>query len=125
MPLPHLCGRPARPHHHAAGAGLLGGANGYWSVLFHELIHWVVLGRNRLCWDGTYSQGELIAEMGATILTNRCGIPMSHDLAGNGEHVEAWVNGIREDLGYLTHASAVAEVASSHVLNPSRWEMPA
>ena len=77
-----------------------------------------LLGRN-------YSQGELIAEIGATFLTNRCGIPMRRDLEGNGEHVDAWVNGIREDLGYLTHACAVAEVASSHVLNPSRWEMPA
>ena len=57
----------------------------WWSVMFHELVHWVVLGVPRLCWRGEYNQGELIAEIGATILTNHCGIRMRRDIRVDGD----------------------------------------
>jgi antirestriction protein ArdC len=93
-----------------------GDLNLYWSVLLHELTHWVVLGRNRLCWNGDDSQGELIAEVGAAILATHCGIPKTGELDVQGEHVQAWIRGIREDIGYLSHACEVAERAASNVL---------
>jgi antirestriction protein ArdC len=88
----------------------------WWSVMFHELTHWVVLGFHRLRWRGDDSQGELIAEIGAAILTTRCGIPMSRELRHDGEHVGAWIEGVRRGICYLTHACTVAEVASSYVI---------
>lgn len=88
----------------------------YWSVMFHEIIHWVVLGRRRLCWDGEYSQGELIAEIGAAILANHCDIPKTGEMDVQGEHVQAWIKGSREDPVYFTDACSVAERAVEFVV---------
>jgi antirestriction protein ArdC len=94
----------------------LGDHDAYWSVLFHELTHWVVLGRRRLGWDGDHAQGELIAELGAAILADSCGIPMGADLAGDDSHVRAWIEGMRADQSYMGHACHVAETAAERVL---------
>jgi antirestriction protein ArdC len=102
-----------------------GDSDDWWSVMFHELTHWVVLGFQRLRWRGEYNQGELIAEIGATILTNCCGIPMRNALRAQRDYAEDWIKQIREDLGYLTHASTVAEVAADSILNLSRKEVRA
>jgi antirestriction protein ArdC len=102
-----------------------GGLPEWWSVMFHELIHWVILGRSRFGWYGDESRGELIAELGAAELTTHCGIPMSHDLESNGDHVGAWVRGTREDLWYFESPCDLAWMAAQHVANFSRWEMPA
>jgi antirestriction protein ArdC len=102
-----------------------GGDNYWWSVMFHELTHWVVLGYRRLRWRGEYSQGELIADIGATNLTNRCGIPMRDALRDQQEYAEDWINQIRENIGYLTLACAVAEVATGYVMNDGPWQVTA
>jgi antirestriction protein ArdC len=88
----------------------------YWSVIFHELIHWVVLRSRKDCWNRDPSPGELVAEIGAAILTTRCGIPMSRNLGRNADHVEDWIKGIRFHHGYLTHACKVAELAAELLL---------
>jgi antirestriction protein ArdC len=93
----------------------------YCSFLFHELVHWVVLGPGRLCWEGDPIQGELIAEMGAAILTDHCGIPMRCDTVDYrrqllGDLVAGWVAGIRGDPTYLAHACEVAWRAADFVL---------
>jgi antirestriction protein ArdC len=95
----------------------------WWSVMFHELTHWVAVGRRRVRWDGPYNQGELIADIGATTLTNICGIPMRYDL-GDGGHVRDWIEQIRKNIGYLNMACAVAEVAVGFVVNHSWCEVP-
>ncbi len=95
----------------------------WWSALFHELTHWVAEGFRRVRWRGDDNHCELIAEIGATTLSNRCGIPMrGHIEAENGDMVQDWIEHIREDIGYLTLACAVAEVATGYVLNGGRWE---
>ena len=96
-----------------------GDLDSWWSALFHELTHWVVLGFRRFRWRGESSQGELIAELGAAILTNHCGIPMTRGLRQDGEHVDAWVRGTREDLWYFEFASDVAWMAALYVISLS------
>jgi antirestriction protein ArdC len=72
----------------------------FWWVLFHELVHWVGMGPSRLCWVGDAIQNELIANLGAAILSARCGIPACRSLATERRHplgdlVEGWIAGIR------------------------------
>ncbi len=88
----------------------------YWSVLLHELIHWVVLRSGRLCRNRDHAPGELIAEFGAAFLTTGCGIPMRGDLDPDSDHVRAWITGIRRHHGYLTYALNVAELAAGLLL---------
>jgi antirestriction protein ArdC len=93
----------------------------FWVVLFHELIHWVVLGLDRLGWDGDPIQGELIAELGAAILTAHCGIPMRDDLATRRRHllgdlVAGWISGLRGDAAYLAEACVLVWRAADYVL---------
>jgi antirestriction protein ArdC len=94
----------------------------YWSVMFHELTHWVVLRSRKDCWNRDPSPGELVAEVGAAILTTRCGIPMAGYLDRDGDHVEDWIKGIRYHHGYLTHACKVAELAAEYLLYLAGYE---
>jgi antirestriction protein ArdC len=94
----------------------------YWSVMFHELIHWVVLRSRKDCWNRDPSPGELVAEIGAAILTTRCGIPMSGNLGRNANHVEDWIKGIRFHHSYLSHASKVADLAAEYLLSLAGYE---
>lgn len=93
-----------------------GNRDRYWSVMFHELIHWVVLRSRKGCWNRDPSPGELVAEVGAAILTTQCGIPMTGYLDRDDDHVGAWIGGIRCHHGYLTHACKVAEIAAEYLL---------
>jgi antirestriction protein ArdC len=104
---------------------LLGHTDYWWSALFHELTHWVAGGFHRVRWRGGYNQGELIAEIGATTLTNRCGIPTRGDIRADCDMVRDWIEHIRADIGYLTMTCAVAEVAAGYVVSHSLWEVPA
>ena len=104
---------------------LWGDADYWWSALFHELTHWVAKGFQRVRWRGEYNHCELIAEIGATTLTNRCGIPMRGEIRADCDMVQDWVKNIRSGIGYLTLACAVAEIATCYVLNHGRWEVRA
>lgn len=96
---------------------LWGDADRWWSVLFHELTHWVAEGSDRVRWRGDYNHCELVAEIGSATLTNHCGIPKSGRLPADTHMVGDWCENIREDIGYLTLACAVAEVATNYVLD--------
>jgi antirestriction protein ArdC len=104
---------------------LWGDTDRWWSVLFHELTHWAAEGFDRVRWRGEYNHCELVAEIGATTLTNHCGIPMPGYFRADRDMYQNWINNIRENIGYLTFAFAVAEVAVGYVLNNGRWEVPA
>jgi hypothetical protein len=72
-----------------------------------------------------YNQGELIADIGATTLTNCCGIPTRGYIRADRDMVRDWIEQIRADIGYLTMACLVAEVATGYVVNHRLWEVPA
>jgi antirestriction protein ArdC len=96
----------------------------FWWVLFHELCHWVAMGPSRLCWEGNAIQNELVANLGAAILSARCGIPARRDLATERRHplgdlVEGWIAGMRSDPAYLSDACDVAWRAADFVLTMS------
>jgi antirestriction protein ArdC len=111
-------------------ASVYSDADAYWCTMFHELIHWAALGLDRLGWDGDPIQGELIAELGAAILTTWCGIPMRGHLPTHGGHplgdlVAGWVSGIRGDAAYLAEACEVAWRAAEYVRAASGGELMA
>ena len=99
-----------------------GDADRWWSAMFHELTHWVAEGFDRVRWRGDDNHCELVAEIGATTLTNYCGIPKSGWLPADTDMVREWTEGIRANIGYLTLACAVAEVAVEFILNHGRRE---
>ena len=101
---------------------LWGDADRWWSALFHELTHWVAEGFQRVRFRGDYNHCELVAEIGATTLTNRCGIPKRGEIPTDTGMVGGWIENIREDIGYLILACAVAEVATSYVLDHAERE---
>ncbi len=94
----------------------------WWSVLFHELTHWAASGFHSVRWRGNYNHCELIAEIGATTLTNHCGIPMPGYFRADGDMLKDWIEKIRENIGYLTLAFAVAEVSVGFILNLAKRE---
>ncbi len=94
----------------------------WWSVLFHELTHWAASGFQRVRWRGDYNHCELIAEIGATTLTNHCGIPMPGYFRADDDMLKDWIEKIRENIGYLTLAFAVAELAVGFILNCAEKE---
>jgi antirestriction protein ArdC len=97
----------------------------FWWVMLHELCHSVAMGPGRLCWDRNAIQNELVANLGAAILSARCGIPARRSLAIERRHplgdlVEAWIGGIRGDVAYLADACDVAWKAADFVLAMSQ-----
>ena len=89
----------------------------WWTVMFHELTHWMVLGLNRIGWRGDMTQGELIAELGAARLTDHCGIPMQANPSKDSVNLAAWIEGIRKNLWYFEWANDAGWMAAHCIVN--------
>lgn len=86
----------------------------YWWWIFHELVHWATYGFDRLAWKGEIVQGELIAQLGAGILVDYCGIPSFTDKKG--PYHDIWIKEMVKDITYFHDAVDVAEQAVAYLL---------
>ncbi len=97
----------------------------YYSTLFHELTH--ATGHesrlNRLATDKlaafgsrSYSQEELVAEMGAAFLCGHCGI-VERIIDNSAAYVQGWLRRLRNDKRLVVFAAAQAQKAADFILN--------
>lgn len=97
----------------------------YYCTLFHELIH--STGHiSRLQRDGitntsdfgstSYSREELIAEIGASFLSNIAGIQDMELFQNSTAYIQGWLNQLKNDSKLIFKASAEAQKAVDYIL---------
>lgn len=103
----------------------LHGAEAYYRVLFHELIHWT--GHNsRLSRKGIndmqteskmlYAEEELIAELGACMLASFTGIQEENLLHNSAAYLQSWLNCMKEDKRFIFRVAPQAKNAVKYIL---------
>ena len=98
----------------------------YYRVLFHELAH-STGHRNRLERDGVanpaafasheYSEEELIAEMGASILAGLAGISSEEADENSAAYLDHWLAKLKAEPNLLVAAGGAAQRAVDHIRN--------
>lgn len=96
----------------------------YYSTLFHEMVH-STGHRSRLARTGiedvaafgseTYSKEELVAEMGAAMLSGFSGIDNS-TMDNSANYIGGWLRSLKDDKRLVVQAAAQAQKASDHIL---------
>lgn len=90
----------------------------YYSVLFHELIHWTghesrlnrLFSRN----ETDYAFEELIAELGSAFLCAHFQIPAS--LTSTTAYIKSWLRALQDDHNYILKAVKFSEQAMEYLL---------
>lgn len=89
----------------------------YYHVLFHEMTHATGhesrLKRSLSTYkgSGSYAKEELIAEIGAAFLANRCDILDDAALEDSASYLDGWMKALRDDAGLILSASGKAQKA--------------
>jgi antirestriction protein ArdC len=104
----------------------------YYSTLFHELTH-STGHASRIGRDGierlealgsdSYSREELIAEMGAAMLSGVTGIAPA-TLQNSAAYLKTWIEKLRSDSRLLVSAASAAQKASDYILGHSQTVEP-
>jgi antirestriction protein ArdC len=98
----------------------------YYNVLFHELIHstghYSRLNRegvsaNQGFGSEVYSKEELIAEIGAGILSGYAGISDEKLLSNSAAYIQAWMEKLSSDKNLIFEASGKAQKAVDYILD--------
>lgn len=101
------------------------GSEGYYSTLFHELVHSTGhekrLNRKTVTemaefGSEPYSIEELIAEMGACYLTSFAGI-INTEIKNSAAYINAWLEKLKNDKRFILFASSYAQKAADFILN--------
>lgn len=105
-------------------------AAAYYRVLFHELSH-STGHRTRLERDGVanpakfashaYSEEELIAEMGASMLAGFAGIGSEEADENSAAYLDHWLKKLKAEPNLLVSAGGAAQKAIDHIRN-IKWE---
>ena len=89
----------------------------FYATQYHELVHWSEV---RLGWEGEYSMGELIAEIGSTFLCAQTNVPGSDDLKNHTMYLASWLKELQNDRKFIFKAAAQASKAAEFILSFSR-----
>lgn len=96
----------------------------YYSTLFHELTH--STGHhsrlNRITDTAAfrseqYSREELVAELGASFLINRCGLETDASFRNSAAYIQGWLKALKNDKRLIVSAAGSAEKAVSLILD--------
>jgi antirestriction protein ArdC len=116
-------GMPARSAFHSAEE--------YYSTLFHELTHSTGhpsrLGREGIMnhnpfGSEDYSKEELVAEMGAAMLSGVAGIE-SRTLGNSAAYLQTWITELRSDSRLVVSAASQAQKAADYILARTATEI--
>ena len=100
----------------------------YYSTAFHELTHSTGaskrLGRLKesdLAAFGSedYSKEELVAELGAAMLVNHCGIETEKSFRNSAGYIQGWLKALKGNQYLITSASTSADKAVKYILGVS------
>lgn len=93
-------------------------AEEYYSTAFHELTHSTGNAKrlNRLTkcaafGNEDYSKEELVAELGAAMLVNQCGIETEKSFRNSAGYLQGWLSALKNDKRLIVHAAGKAEKA--------------
>ena len=86
-------------------------------TLAHEISHWT---EHRMNWTGSYSEGELRAEMASVFLMAALNIPDSNDLENHTAYLGSWLETLENDHKFLFRAAAAASKSADYILSFSR-----
>jgi antirestriction protein ArdC len=116
-PSSDMVGMPARSAFHSAEE--------YYSTFFHELTHSTGhpsrVGREGIMnhnpfGSEDYSKEELVAEMGAAMLSGVAGIE-SQTLDNSAAYLQAWINKLKSDSRLIVSAASQAQKAADYILS--------
>ena len=104
----------------------------YYSTLFHEAVH-STGALKRLNREGIvkatffgkedYSKEELIAEVGASMLTNIMGLETEASAKNNVAYIQSWLKALENDKRLIVSASSKAEKAVKYILGEAKEEV--
>ena len=97
----------------------------YYSTAFHELTH-STGAENRLnrlktgasaAFGGEdYSKEELVAELGAAMLTHHCGLESEKSFKNSAAYLQSWLAALKNDKSMIVSAASRAEKAVNYIL---------
>lgn len=99
-------------------------AEEYYSTAFHEFIHSTGNAKrlNRLTkcaafGNEDYSKEELVAELGAAMLVNQCGIETEKSFRNSAGYLQGWLKALKNDKRMIVSAAGRAEKAVKFIRN--------
>ena len=101
------------------------GAEAYYRVLYHELIHWTGhasrLSRKSINDMQTeskmlYAEEELVAELGACMLASMTDIQEDNLLQNSAAYLQSWLDCMKEDKRFIFRVAPQAESAVQYIL---------
>ena len=104
----------------------------YYSTAFHELTHSTGAQKrlNRLkvtelaaFGSEDYSKEELVAELGAAMLGNICGIESEKSFRNSAAYIQSWIKALKDDQRLIVSASSKAEKAVEYILTGKKGEV--
>jgi antirestriction protein ArdC len=91
----------------------------YYTTLLHEMAHFSEV---RTGWSGTYSAGEVRAELAACFLAGQLDIPIGEHLENHASYLQAWLKELEADDRALFKAAAAANRAADYIMGHMRQE---
>ncbi len=101
-------------------------SEGYYSTLFHELVHSTGsekrLNRNTITnmfehGGDAYSMEELVAELGSAYLSSFTGILKTEELKNSAAYIKGWLSKLKDDKRFIVQASGMAQRAVDFIIN--------
>ena len=94
----------------------------YYHTLFHEMVHSTGhasrTNRTKGKWGGmrseSYAEEELVAEIGAAMLSAHAGLPPRQERSAS--YLQSWMKRLRQDPDLLLRAATKAQTAVDHIL---------
>ena len=90
----------------------------YYSTAFHEMTHSTGhakrldrLEKTAFFGSDAYSKEELIAEIGAAALVNRCGLETAKSFRNSAAYIQSWLQALKNDKRFIVSAAGKAEKA--------------
>jgi antirestriction protein ArdC len=97
---------------------------GFYSTLFHELIHWTGAPerlnrkKGRIFGDNDYAFEELVAELGSCFICAQLGIKNEkREFNNNAAYLKSWLSALENDITFFVKASQYAEKAATFLLD--------
>lgn len=100
-------------------------AEEYYSTAFHELTHStgakhrlnrLAEGRAAAFGGEEYNKEELVAELGAAMLVNHCGIETEKSFKNSAGYVQGWLKALNNDQRLIVSAASKAEKAVEYIM---------
>lgn len=135
----HITHASGTPHYNPTtdmvqvpAVGTFKSAESYYKTVFHEITH-ATGHKDRLNREGItqpikfgserYSREELIAELGASFLSNDCQILGKTQFDNSASYLQSWIKTLKENPKMLVQASSKAQAAADWVISAPQREL--